>query len=101
MNYRNYTMDELSDSLQHETNHNRFIDMAKAFITKFHDGKFFTHQELEAHDEDEIDKAVDEAVEEKRQECRDEMVQYLEAQAGQWIDDKPLERILEVARMLG
>lgn len=46
MNYRNMSMDELAGVLQVETNHKKFINASKAFVTKYLQASLLTEEDV-------------------------------------------------------
>jgi len=74
MNYRNFSMDELSSILQNEPDRCRFIEAAKAFLQKFSEGNFMTDDEMEKIKDDSRDEWCDKM----QEQCQKESVQILE-----------------------
>ena len=68
MNFRNYSMDELANLIVDEPDQDRFNDAAKAFVSRWLEGTFYTQDELdekvEAAEEIAEQKGYDDAKEE-------------------------------------
>jgi len=97
MTYRNYTMDELSGILQAEPDQNRFIEAAKAFVTKWCEQKYYSQEELD----EAIEEARDEGAIDKRKECREEMVDIIENRITTVITESGYEILINEAKTLG
>ena len=102
MNFRNYTMSELSDFLCNEPNRDLFIEAAKELTTRVVEREYVVMRqaELDKIIEDTRDEAIEDGRLEMRQECRNEMVEYIETRTGQHLDGRPLQDLLNFARVL-